>query len=118
MRRFGLLALLSIFLALPLTAQNPSTSGSFTLTIAGFSPVGTCQPTPTGAACPLPTPTIGTPYTATLPTVGLPTPITCTVSSGALPAWATLTSSGANCVITGTPSGTGTATFNLTATGS
>lgn len=118
MRRFGIIALLSIFLVLPLAAQNPSTSGSYTLTVAGFSPVGTCQPTPTGAACALPVPSLGSAYTAILPTVGLPTPITCTVSSGALPSWATLTASGANCVIAGTPNSTGTSTFNLTATGS
>lgn len=104
-----LLALL--FFALPLAAQTTS-SGTFTLTVAGFAQLGsgttTCQPMPPPAApCALPQPSLGVAYTVTLATVGPTTSVTCTLTSGTLPAWLVLSAKGTSCVLSGTPNATG-----------
>jgi hypothetical protein len=120
MKKFGFLALLSIFLALPAMGQ---TSGQFTITVAGFAPVGTCQPGPSPAftACPLPTPSLGVSYTAILPTVGLTGPVTCSVTSGSLPTGMTLKTNAAtntSCELDWpSPSATGASSFTIGVTG-
>jgi hypothetical protein len=89
-------------------------SGQFSAAVWGFAPVtvGTtsCQPGPSPAftVCPLPTISLGTPYSVTLLTVGPKTSVTCTLSAGTLPSWLALTSTGTSCVLSGTPTATGT----------
>jgi hypothetical protein len=106
MRRFGLLALLSIFLALPLAAQT--TTGSYTITI---NPAPLTLSPSSGA---LANGTVGAPYSATIAISGGIAPYTEAVSSGALPAGLTAVISGSTLTISGTPTTSGTASFVIT----
>ena len=71
-------------------------------------PVITVSPTTLAAA------TVGTAYSQTLSASGGASPYTFAVSSGALPAWASLNA--ATGVLSGTPNGTTSATFTISAT--
>ena len=95
-----------------ITAANgtlPNATQSFTITIAP-API---PPTITTVS-PLPTGTVGTPYTQALSATGGTTPYIWMVSSGSLPLGLILD----NGVITGTPNAAATATFTVQVTGS
>jgi hypothetical protein len=62
----------------------------------------------------LPPGALGSPYSATLATSGIPSNTTWAVTSGSLPAGMTLSQEG---VISGTPTGVGSSTFTVQATG-
>jgi hypothetical protein len=121
MKKLIFLALLSTWLALPAVAQS-APQGQFTWTVAGFSPVGTCQPLPSGPPCALAPAVLGIPYTAILPTIGLKGPVACAVTAGSLPVGATLktnATTNTSCEIDWpSPATTGTSNFTLSATGS
>lgn len=109
---------------------TPRAAGTFLYTIAAGGAGGATDhiqcslqvnpPPPPAAtltitsACPLPTGVVGSAYSQTLSTSGGTAPITLSLSSGSLPAGLTLTAG----VISGTPTGAGTATFTLLATDS
>jgi hypothetical protein len=109
---------------------TPRTAGSYVYTIAAGGAGGATDhvqcilqvnppapPTPTltiTSACPLPTGVVGSAYSQTLTTSGGTAPITLSISSGSLPAGLTLLGG----VISGTPTGAGTANFTLLATDS
>lgn len=101
MKKLALYALL-IFAASLSHGQSATLQGQFTITVAGFGMVGTCQPLPApNIACALPNPVAGTAYSATLTTVGISAPVTCTATG--MPAWMKIASSGTSCVLSGTP---------------
>ncbi len=81
---------------------------AFSLTIASPPPSIT-------TASPLPTGTVGMPYSQTLAASGGATPYTWSISSGTLPTGLSLTSGG---VLSGTPVATTSASFTLKVTGS
>jgi large repetitive protein len=60
-----------------------------------------------------PSGTVGTPYSGTIGVSGGTTPYSCVITAGTLPAGLTL---GANCVITGTPTTSGTTSVTVKAT--
>lgn len=127
LKRTAFLALLSMWLALPVFAAAQSTvagTGSFNYTVTGFAETGVapalCQPGPGPVFSPCPIiddtthqpPQLGVPFTMTVGTVGPKTSVTCT---GAVPTGITMKASGTNCVLTGTLMTTGTGTtFTLT----
>ncbi|MCA8941122.1 MAG: putative Ig domain-containing protein [Planctomycetes bacterium] len=90
------------------TATNPVGSVTVTRTIDVF-----VLPSITGPVSPLPDATVGQPYTRTVTATGS-SPISYSVHSGSLPAGLTLVA--ATGVISGTPTGPGTATFQVAAT--
>ena len=106
---------------------TPTTAGSSTVTVkatdsANPSNTGTGGVTVTvnGGTATLtignpPTATVSTAYTGTIPVAGGTGPYSCTIASGSLPTGLTL---GAGCVITGTPTATGSSTVQVTATDS
>lgn len=105
-----------LLLALPLMAQQATLQGQFTITVAGFGMVGTCQPLPPpNASCALPMPVVGTPYSATLTTVGLTAPVTCAATG--MPSWMKIAVSGTSCLLTGTPAPGPIANLMVTVTG-
>ena len=106
MKRFGILALLSIFLALPVMAQT--TTCSYTITIA---PAPMTLTPPSGA---LAAGTVGTAYTASVTIGGGIAPYTAAVSSGTLPAGITIAVSGTSLNFAGTPTAPGTSSFVIT----
>jgi large repetitive protein len=106
MRRFGILALLSIFLALPLVAQTATYSITVNPGIT-FSPAGG----------PLAQAVVNTPYSATVTLAGGVPPYTATLTTGSLPAGITMALSGSTITFSGTPTATGTSNFTVTITG-
>jgi hypothetical protein len=96
------------------TAQVADSSG--TIASASYSiqinPAGTGQ---TLALSILPGATVGVPYNATINVTGGNAPYSCVETSGALPAGLTLSSA---CVVSGTPTTAGTASFMVMATDS
>ena len=104
---------------------TPSSAGSATITVQATdssSPVNTTTgpvnvtvnavPATLTVGTP-PAATVNTPYTGTIPVAGGTAPYQCTITSGSLPAGIEL---GAGCALSGTPTTTGTATVNITAT--
>lgn len=86
-------------------ANGVSASKTYTGTIAAAIAITTAS---------LPIPLTGHPYNQTVQTSGGTAPVTCAVTSGALPAGLSLDSS--TCAISGTPSGSGSYSFTVTAT--
>jgi hypothetical protein len=106
MRRFGIIALLSIFLALPLAAQT----ATYSITI---NPGITFNP----AGGPLAQGVINTSYSASVTLAGGITPYAAAITSGSLPAGITMALSGSTITFSGTPTATGTSNFTVTITG-
>ena len=98
---------------------NPTSSGSFTLTVTAQNGIGTpatqtlavtVLPRLTVTSTSLPAGTLGVPYLATLTASGGTGTYSWSVSGGSLPPGLTLTVSG---IISGTPSTAGTFTFTI-----
>jgi large repetitive protein len=106
MKRFAMLALLAVWLALPAMAQT--TTGSYTITIA---PAPMTLTPPNGA---LAAGTVGNPYSASVAIAGGIAPYTAAVSSGALPSGITIAISGSSLNFSGTPTAPGTSSFVIT----
>lgn len=104
--KLAFLALLSIWLALPATAQT--TTGSYTITIA---PAPMTLTPPSGA---LAGGTVNVPYAATVTIGGGIAPYTAAVSSGMLPTGVTIAVSGTSLNFSGTPTAPGTSSFIIT----
>ncbi len=110
-----------------LVSGTPTTAGTVTFTVqaadsANPATTATGQVMLTVAAAPatltfgtLPDGTTGTPYSATLGVTGGTAPYTCSITSGTLPAGLTLAS---NCLVSGTPTTSGTSTVSVKATDS
>ena len=82
-------------------------TGTVGITINATSPTLTTGTLPAGTA--------GTPYSGTIGVTGGTAPYTCTINAGTLPAGLTL---GAGCVVSGTPTTTGTSTVTVGVTDS
>ena len=115
---------LSLAAGTGIVSGTPTTAGPYSVTIKVTDnettpQVATATFTPTVYAklvfttTTLPNATIGTPYTGTVSFTGGAGPFTCSVSSGSLPAGLTISQTGSACVISGTPSSTGTFAFTL-----
>ncbi len=96
---FAFLALLSIWLALPIAHGQETSSGSYTITVAP-APL-----TLTPASGALVGATVGTPYSTTIAIGGGTAPYKVSLQSGALPPGLTLAIAGSNVTISGTPTG-------------
>ena len=87
-----------------------SAGTNWTAVVATFAAAGATPGSPTITTTALPSGTQGAAYTATLTATGGTTPYSWSIVSGSLPAGLTLESSTG--VISGTPSGSGTSTFD------
>jgi large repetitive protein len=96
MKKLCFLALLSVWLALPVFGQQ-TTSGSYTVTV---NPAPLVLTPSGGALSPM---TVGSPYTTTLTVSGGTAPYSWALTSGTLPAGLKLTGNSATATIAGTP---------------